>query len=101
MLIKTSKSDLQSDVFESSDCVNTDRTNRSIGMPKVVSKLIDGRIVQSVEFVETPLEELNKGLKVDDFAIEVLLNAGYQPHRIVADSVGFHEIDEFVENVNV
>lgn len=74
---------------------------KTVGMPQIVTENVDGRIVQSVKFVETPVEKMNEGLTVNDFAIEVLLANGYEKHRIVdANHVSLSDIDKIVEQSN-
>lgn len=70
---------------------------RTVGMPKVVTVEDRGRLVSKVVFEETPLEKMNEGLRVDDFALENLLANGYDLHRMDVDTHSFEDIDETVK----
>lgn len=72
--------------------------NRSVGIPKVVQSVDDnGRLTSKLVFEVTPVEKLNEGLKVDDFALEVLLANGYDLHRVDFHSNSFGDIDRVDE----
>lgn len=72
---------------------SADEINKSVGIPKVVQRVDDkGRLVSELVFEVTPVEKLNDGLKVDDFALEVLLQNGYDLHRVDYNNVGFDDI---------
>lgn len=70
---------------------------RTVGMPKVTTVVERGRLVSKVVFEETPLEKMNEGLSVDDFALENLLANGYDLHRLDVQDTSFDAIDETVK----
>lgn len=70
----------ESDLSESLSCA------RVVGMPRTVVENVDGHLVSKVVFEETPLSERDKGLKCSDFALENLLESGYQLHRVDVNS---------------
>lgn len=75
--------------------------NMVVGIPRVVTELDDkGRLVSKLVFEETPIEKLNDGLKVDDFALEVLLQNGYELHRLDVQNNSFENIDRVSETAN-
>lgn len=77
--------------------VSVDEVNQVIGMPKVVQVEKNGRLVSQVIFEETPIEKMNDGLKVDDFALEVLLANGYEPHRVDVVNDSLEQVDQVVK----
>lgn len=71
-----------------------DDVNEVVGVPKVVTETDgNGRLVSKVVFEATPIEKMNDCLKVDDFALEVLLQNGYETHRVDYDGSSFENID--------
>lgn len=72
--------------------------NKVVGIPRVVTEFDEkGRLVSKLVFEETPIEKLNDGLKVDDFALEVLLQNGYELHRLDVQTNSFDNIDRVAE----
>lgn len=72
------------------------------GVPKVVSKVVDGIIVKDVEFVVENDIDRYKGEKCTDYEISNLLEAGVDPNslnRVVFNPHGLDYVDEIVENV--
>lgn len=66
----------------------------AIGYPKLVEKVVDGKIVQQVEFV---IDEPNdKEFEFKDFALENLLASGADLKEMKFTSMSLHAADEFV-----
>lgn len=88
------KQEIKSSVSVGVPMPPVEEINEVVGIPRVVTELDDrGKLVSKVVFEETPIEKLNDGLKVDDFALEVLLQNGYEPHRLDNSSVSFEDIE--------
>lgn len=78
--------------------ITVDDVNQVIGMPKIVKVTKNNRIVNEVVFEETPIEKLNDGLCVDDFALEVLLENGYQLNRLDVHTESLEQVDRVSES---
>lgn len=77
---------------------SAEEINQEVGIPRVVQELDEkGRLVSKLVFEVTPIEKLNEGLKVDDFAIEILLQNGYDFHRLDVNNQSFDNIDRVSE----
>lgn len=94
---KKSLKELETLDYSSVDCLED--VNKVVGMPKVVSESKDGRLVQRVVFEATPVEKINDGLKVEDFALENLIANGYQLNRIDVNSDHLDNIDKSAEAI--
>lgn len=74
--------------------------NEKIVELRPVRKMENGHIVNDLCFVEVPLSEVNKGLKVSDFHLEVLEEAGFKFNPLNnLGSFTLNDIDIIVKNV--
>lgn len=71
----------------------------AIGYPKVVQKVVDGKIVNSVEFI---IEDKSKeqDYTVDDFALENLLASGADLKELKFNQISLNAIDKFVNGLD-
>lgn len=70
-----------------------------IGYPKVVQKVVDGKIVNAVEFI---VEDKSKEQEytVDDFALENLLASGVDLKEMKFNQISLNAIDKFVNGLD-
>lgn len=69
-----------------------------IGMPKVVSKVVNGRIVQEVQFVTDYNPQDN--VTVNDFALENLLACGANLSTVtMSGGSSFHDADTALSQI--
>lgn len=94
---KKSLKELETLDYSSVDCLED--VNQVVGMPKVVTESKDGRLIQRVVFEATPVEKINEGLKVEDFALENLLANGYELKRIDVNTDHLENIDKSVDAI--
>ena len=87
------------ETIDYSSCADLEKMNEVVGMPKVKNEIVDGRVIPTVVFEVTPVEKMNHGLTVDDFALENLLANGYQPKRVDFNATSFDDIDNISKHV--
>lgn len=84
-----------------SEVVDLNEVNKVYGMPKTIIENVDGRLVSRVVFEATPVEQINEGLKVNDFALENLLANGANLTRQNYDTTTFEQIDKASEAAEI
>lgn len=94
---KKSLKELETLDYSSVDCLED--VNKVVGMPKVVTETKDGRLIQRVVFEATPVEKINDGLRVEDFALENLLANGYELQRIDTSYEHLDGIDSAAKSI--
>lgn len=87
------------ETLDYSSVVCLEDVNKVVGMPKIVSETKDGRLIQRVVFEATPIEKINDGLCVEDFALENLLANGYELKRIDVSNDHFENIDASAKSI--
>lgn len=69
----------------------------SVGYPKVIKDVVNGRVVQKVEFV---IDDHGEEYEFNDFALENLLESGVELQKVSFNNLCLRTIDEFTERLN-